>query len=87
MILIKLLRFTIFTGLCHKQILVIIIFSICKQLLDESFVISAMTKGEVSVINQGCMPSVITPTKTLIIPDTTKPNLIILFYYTLFRRK
>ena len=87
MILIKLPRFTIFTGLCHKQILVTIIFSICKQLLDEIFVISAMTKGEVSVISQGCMPSVITPTKTLIIPDTTKPNLIILFYYTLIRRK
>ena len=49
--------------------------------------IPAMTKGEVSVITQGCMPSVITPTKTLIIPDTTKPNLIIVFYYTLFRRK
>ena len=84
---IKLPRFTIFTGLGHKQILATIIFSICKQLLDEIFVISAIIKVEVSVISRGCMPSMITPTKTLIIPDTTEPNLKILFYYTLFRRK
>lgn len=41
---------------------------------------SAIIKVEVNVIGQGCMLSMITPTKTLIIPDTTKPNLIILFY-------
>lgn len=43
-----------FTGLCQEQILAIIIFSICKQLLDEMFVISAIITVELSVISQGC---------------------------------
>ena len=60
--------------------------SICKQLLDEIFVISAMTKGGVSVITQGCMPSVITCTYQDIDYSgyhKTKFNNIVLLYIVL----
>ena len=46
--------------------------SICKQLLDEDFVISRIIKVEVGVINRSRRQRLITLTKTLIILDITK---------------
>ena len=43
-----------------------------KQLLDEVFVISGISKVEVSVISRSRRPRLITLTETLIIPDITK---------------
>ena len=45
---------------------------ICKQLLDEVFVISVIIKVEVSVISRSRRLRLITLTETLIIPDITK---------------
>ena len=56
---------------------------ICKQLLDEVFVISGIIKVKVSVISRSRRLRLITLTETLIIPDITKTesnNCFIILY-------
>ena len=57
-----------------------------KQLLDEVFVISGIIKVEVSVISCSQRLRLITLTETLIIPDITKPNLIIVLLYIVLKK-
>ena len=60
------------------------VLSICKQLLDEVFVISGIIKVEVSVISRRLR--LITLTETLIIPDITKTDLIIVLLYIVLKK-